>query len=143
MATTAEPKAVEPETVGTGAEDGAATVETTQNRASRVIRQNTYWAMGAGVIPWALLDTAAVVAVQLKMLKELGDVYGVPFSANAGKSAVTALLATVAGGAVALGVLGTGPFYGLVRYTPAPGPLPAPPPLPPLYALLGRACWRE
>src|SRR3546814_11773464 len=112
MATTAEPKAVEPETVGTGAEDGAATVETTQNRASRVIRQNTYWAMGAGVIPWALLDTAAVVAVQLKMLKELGDVYGVPFSANAGKSAVTALLATVAGGAVGHGVPGTGASIG-------------------------------
>src|SRR3546814_15974307 len=79
--------------------------------------------MGAGVIPWALLDTAAVVAVQLKMLKELGDVYGVTFSANAGKSAVTALLATVAGGAVGHGVLGNAAFYCLVRYTPAIGPI--------------------
>src|SRR3546814_17062890 len=104
MATTAEPKAVEPETVGTGAEDGAATVETTQNRASRVIRQNTYWAMGAGVIPWALLDTAAVVAVQLQMLQELGDVYGGPFSANAVTSEATTVAATCAGGACGAGV---------------------------------------
>lgn len=84
-----------------------ATMEDTDSRAARVVRHNMYWAAGAGLVPWPLVDTAALLGVQLKMLKELGDVYGVPFSANAGKSAVAALLGTVTGSASGHAVAGT------------------------------------
>lgn len=90
------------------AEEGAATEATDSKaeQAARVVRTNVYWSMGAGLIPWPIVDTAAVLAVQLKMLKELGDVYGVPFKANAGKSAVASLLASVVSTSAGQGLLG-------------------------------------
>lgn len=90
-------------------------------RAARVIRRNVLWSMGAGVIPIAFVDTAAIMAVQVKLLKELSDVYGVPFRANVGKSAVAALLGGLTASGVTNGLLATGLFHGLVRSMPVVG----------------------
>lgn len=90
-------------------------------RAARVIRRNVLWSVGAGVIPVAFVDTAAIMAVQIKLLKELSDVYGIPFKANAGKSAVAALLGGLTASGVSNGLLATGVFHGLVRSVPVIG----------------------
>ena len=92
-------------------------------RAARIIRTNVLWSMGAGVIPVAFVDTAAIMAVQVKLLKELADVYGVPFRANAGKTAVAALLGGLTAGGAAHGLLMSGLFHGLVRSVPVVGQL--------------------
>jgi len=90
-------------------------------QADTIIRNNVYWSIGAGVIPFRLLDTAALIAVQLKLLKELGDLYGVPFKANAVKSSVTALLAGIATTTVSGGLLSSGAVHGLLRSAPVIG----------------------
>lgn len=121
-------------TADAAAIDVGATEDSRDVAAARVIRHNVYWSMGAGVIPFAFLDTAAALGVQLKMLKELGDVYDVPFSANAGKSAVTALLASVTGGFVGHKVLGTAALRTLARRTPVIGTIVGLATMPAFYA---------
>ena len=96
-----------------------------EEKAAEVIRRNVLWSMGAGVIPIAYVDSAAVLAVQVKLLKELSDVYGVPFQANLGKSAVAALIGTVAAGGAGYSFLTSGVLYGLVRGVPVVGQLVA------------------
>lgn len=105
-----------------------------QAAAARIVRHNMYWSMGAGLIPWVVVDTAAAIAVQLKMLKELGDLYDVPFSANAGKSAVLSLLASVTGGVVGHKVLGAQVLRRLSRHTPVFGTIIGVATMPAFYA---------
>lgn len=105
-----------------------------QAAAARIVRHNMYWSMGAGLIPWMVIDTAAVVAVQLKMLKEMGDLYEVPFSANAGKSAVLSLLGSVTGGVVGHKVMGAQILQRLSRHTPVFGTIIGVATMPAFYA---------
>ena len=107
-------------------EDVVETAEVTltpEEQAAQVIRRNILWSMGAGIIPVAFVDTAAIMAVQVKLLKELADVYGIPFRANAGKSAVAALLGGLTASGASSGLLATGMFHGLIRSVPVVGPL--------------------
>jgi len=104
-------------------DEAAGTDVSTEEKSARVIRHNVLWSMGAGVIPVAYLDAAAILAVQLKLLKELADVHGVPFRANIGKSAVAALLGGLTTGGATYGVVTSGIFHGLVRSVPVIGQL--------------------
>lgn len=115
MATTSKKKKVE------SVADVAAKDMPVEQQAAEVIRRNILWSMGAGVIPFAYVDTAAVLAVQVKLVKELSDVYGVPFRANAGKSAVAALIGSLAAGGATQGVMASGLMYGLLRSVPVVG----------------------
>jgi len=90
-------------------------------QADRVIRHNVYWSAAAGVIPVPVLDTVALIGFQLKMLKELGDVYGVPFKANAVKSAVTALLSGTGTTLLTGGALHSATFVTFLRHSPVIG----------------------
>lgn len=76
----------------TDADSGAGS--DTSEAARRIIRRNMLWATGASVLPFRVIDTALLLGVQIKMLKELSDLHGVEFRANAGKSAVAVLLGT-------------------------------------------------
>ncbi|MDX9861715.1 MAG: DUF697 domain-containing protein [Rhodospirillales bacterium] len=96
-----------------------------EERAAEVIRRNVLWSMGAGVIPVAYVDSAAILAVQVKLLKELSDLYGVRFQANVGKSAVAALIGTVATSGASYGLLTSGIMHGLLRSVPVVGQLVA------------------
>lgn len=95
----------EPATDSAASDDLAKALE---NHAGTVIRTNMYLAAATGVIPFTYVDTAALIVVQLKMLKELSEVYGVSFRGDIGRSAVGALLGSVAPKALAGGVLGSG-----------------------------------
>lgn len=85
-----------------------------QGRA--VIRNNVYWALGAGVVPIPLFDVVAVLGVEVKMLKQLSDVYGVKFSEDIAKKLATSLLASL--GSVGLGVVVGG---SLLKFIPVVG----------------------
>ncbi len=89
--------------------------------ADDIIRTNMYWSMGAGVIPVTFLDTAALIAVQVKMLRELAIRYDVPFNTQAVKVSVTALLASVTAKGMAASTFTTGIVRGIARYTPVIG----------------------
>jgi uncharacterized protein (DUF697 family) len=62
-----------------------------EQQADKVIGSHVVWALGGGLIPMPLFDIAAVTAIQMDMLKQLADVYGVEFSSWTGKSFVSAL----------------------------------------------------
>lgn len=66
-------------------------------RAEAVIHRNVLWALGAGVVPFPLADLLAVIAVQVKMLKEMSDVYDVPFKEDLAKKLVASLLSGMGG----------------------------------------------
>jgi uncharacterized protein (DUF697 family) len=80
--------------------------------AARIIRENMLWAAGGGLIPVPLIDMIAITAVELKMLKELSDLYEVPFKEDQAKSIIVSLLAGL--GASALGSAVTFSVFKLV-----------------------------
>jgi len=74
---------------------GSAAIETTDahrdKRAAQLVDSCSLLSGGAGLIPIPVADVAAVAAVQLDMLRRLSKIYGVPFSANMGKSIIASL----------------------------------------------------
>jgi len=60
--------------------------------ASRIISNYTGWSAASGLIPVPVLDVAAVAAVQVKMIIELGKLYGQTLSENAVTSVVAVVL---------------------------------------------------
>lgn len=81
-------------------------------RGQAVIRRNVIWALGAGVLPFPLVDAVAVLAVQLKMLKQLSNVYDVEFKEGVAKKLAASLLTSV--GSVSLGIAVAGSLAKLV-----------------------------
>ena len=75
--------------------------ESRLGRAQAVVHRNVMWALGAGLVPVPFVDVVAVTSVQLKMLKELSEVYDVPFTSSIAKKLIGALLAGV--GSVGVG----------------------------------------
>ena len=62
--------------------------------AMGIVRRQSGWAAGAGLIPIPLLDIGAIAAVQAKMIRDLAKVYGVEFP----DVRVKALSSSLAGG---------------------------------------------
>ena len=88
--------------------------------AQKIIRQNVVWAVGGGVLPLPLVDVIAITAINVKMVKELADVYELPFKEDQVKSLLAALLAGL--GAPALGMALT---VSLIKSIPVIGALSA------------------
>jgi uncharacterized protein (DUF697 family) len=63
-------------------------------QADAIIRSHVVWATGGGLIPIPLVDFAAVTAIQLEMLQQLAQLYGVNYSKSLGKTFVSALTGT-------------------------------------------------
>jgi len=81
-------------------------------KGKAVIHRNVLWALGAGVVPLPLVDMVAVLAVELKMLKQLSDVYDAKFTDNVAKKIVGSLLSSV--GSVGLGLAVAGSLFKIV-----------------------------
>ena len=80
-----------------------------------IVKRNTLWSMGVGLLPMPGLDLIGVTGVQIKMLNELSHLYKVPFSEHRVKSIVTSLF----GG---LGTLAVAPaLFSLVKIIPIVG----------------------
>jgi uncharacterized protein (DUF697 family) len=77
-----------------------------------------YWSMGAGFIPLPYVDIAAVTGVQIKMLADLSQHYGIPFSKNRAKEIVAALIGGALPGPIAASVVGSA-----VKMVPVVGPI--------------------
>lgn len=65
-----------------------------KDQARSIIRSHVLWSMGGGLIPIPLVDFAAVTAIQLEMLQQLAELYGVDYSKSNGKAFVSALTGT-------------------------------------------------
>jgi uncharacterized protein (DUF697 family) len=78
-----------------------------QALAEAVINRYLPWSMGAGLIPLPMVDAAAVVGIQLKMLSEISKIYGVEFSENIGKNVIGSLVGGVGATTLAAGTFGS------------------------------------
>lgn len=67
------------------------------SRAEAIIKRNTLWSLGAGLLPFPVVDLFLASGVQLKMLKELSELYEVTFSDAAAKKIVTSLVSSTGG----------------------------------------------
>jgi uncharacterized protein (DUF697 family) len=74
-------------------------------RANAIVNRNVLWALSLGLVPVPLFDLIAQFAVQLKLLRELAQLYGVKFSEDLAKKLLSSLLSSASG--VSLGMLAT------------------------------------
>ncbi len=80
--------------------------------AHAIVRRNVLWSLGVGLVPVPIIDVLGVGAVQVKMLKELSELYGVKFSEQIAKKIVASLVAAV--GSAGLGVALASTFFKFV-----------------------------
>lgn len=90
------------------------TIERT-DQAARIIKYNVGWSAAAGLTPLPLFDLAAISAVQIRMIKQLADLYGVPFR----KELVKSLIGAAIGGGTAFAV--AAPIGSMVKAIPGIG----------------------
>ncbi len=64
-------------------------------QARQLVGSYANWSLAPGLLPTPVLDIALLTGIQLRMLSQLSKLYGVPFSRNAGKSIIAALLGSV------------------------------------------------
>jgi uncharacterized protein (DUF697 family) len=74
---------------------GASTLDLLESQARRIINRHMWLAMGAGLVPLPLIDMAALMGIQIRMLGQLSDNYHVPFSRDVVKKLISALLGAV------------------------------------------------
>ena len=71
------------------------------SRAMEIVKRNMLWSAAAGVVPIPLFELVAITAIEVKLIKELADYYGVSFRKDLAKTAVLSLVGSL--GSVALG----------------------------------------
>ncbi len=65
-----------------------------QEQAKKIINEHVLWSMGGGLIPIPLADLAAVTALQMGMLEQLSELYGVKQTGTFAKTFVSGLTGT-------------------------------------------------
>ncbi len=91
-------------------------VPTTEQAGLNLVKRYMWISAGVGLIPLPALDAAALIALQLKMLKDLTNLYpDIHFSEQLGKASITALLGASAP------IAGSGLGY-MLRALPVVGP---------------------
>jgi uncharacterized protein (DUF697 family) len=83
--------------------------------AAEIVRRKMLWSAGVGLVPVPLVDGAAFLGLQLHMIKQLCNLYGVTFKLHWVKNIVAALL-----GSLLPAGLGGPLAYGL-RFVPVIG----------------------
>lgn len=68
------------------------TKKLSKEELDRILRHHMLAATGMGLIPVPVADFAGLMAVQLNMIKELADIYEVPFLKEAVKNVLSSLL---------------------------------------------------
>lgn len=63
----------------------------TFQKGDAIVNNHVLYALGGGLIPFPLIDIAAVTAIQLDMVKQLCKLYGADYNENSGKHWITAL----------------------------------------------------
>lgn len=85
------------------------------DRSQEIIKNHVLVSMGAGLVPFPILDIAAVTAVQLDMLKQLARAYDISFSENSGKGILSALTGSTlarVGASMVKAIPGVGTLFG-------------------------------
>ncbi len=87
-----------------------------ESQALAIVKKNSLWAAGIGLLPMPLVNIAGIAAFEGKMLYELSKLYEIPFREDRVKSVVTALVGGAASTGISYGTVGaffkTLPFVG-------------------------------
>jgi uncharacterized protein (DUF697 family) len=75
--------------------------------ALEIVKRYALYSAGAGLIPIPVADFAAITALEVKMLHDLGDLYGVPFSQEKVRPIVAAIIGGYSSTRVGYGVGGS------------------------------------
>jgi uncharacterized protein (DUF697 family) len=75
--------------------------------AARVISTAVKWSAAAAIVPVPYVDLLALGAVQVKMVRDLAQVYGLEADSETLKGVISALLGTLAPAAISGGLLGS------------------------------------
>ena len=86
--------------------------------ANKIVNQNMLWAAGVGIFPIPVVDFVGITAVQLKMINDLANLYGIPFRRDVGKSIVASLIASLGAPTLAFGTVGS-----ILKGLPLVGPV--------------------
>ena len=87
-------------------------------RAGDIVRTMSAWSAGAGLIPFPVIDVAALVTSQVVMINKLSQLYDIPFREHAVKNLVGVLIGSVLPGGLAGGAVGS-----LIKSIPVVGQL--------------------
>ena len=96
-------------------------IDERREEAMEIVRRNIAWAAGGGLIAVPFLDIAAVTSVQLKMIKELTEVYDIPFSKKLGRSILASIVGGTGSSALAYGKIGALATGSLMKVVPVVG----------------------
>lgn len=99
-------------------------MSTKREQADAIIKKHVLFSIGGGLIPIPLADLAAVTALQVSMLEQLADLYGIGFNRSIAKSFVAGLAgSTVAkvGASLIKAIPGIGTLIGGVAMSATSG----------------------
>jgi len=85
--------------------------------AAALVRRHSAYAAGTPLLPVPLVDLIATSGVQVKMVRDLAELYEVEFSSDAAKSVISALVGTLGAQQAAVGA------SSLVKVVPFIGPV--------------------
>ncbi len=85
-------------------------------RGMTLIQRRIWWSAGAGLVPIPLAEVVAITAIQIRLIKDLADLYQLDFDQERAKSVVITLLGGL--GSVSLGKITA---LGLLRFLPGIG----------------------
>lgn len=85
--------------------------------AMEIVKRNSLYSAGVGIFAIPVVNVAGVAALQIKMLRELADHYGVPFQQDRVKSILSSLVGGVVSTKLGYGMVGT------IAKLPLVGPL--------------------
>ena len=71
------------------------TLEDQTELANHRIRQYAFGGMAVGLVPLPILDLAALVSLQMKLLHSLSTIFGIEFRADLGRAAIASLVGGV------------------------------------------------
>jgi uncharacterized protein (DUF697 family) len=87
-------------------------------KARQIAHSYVGWAVGAGLIPFPLVDVGSLVVLQVKMLTEIAELYEVPLERERARTLVMSTVGSVASQGIALAGIPT-----LLKFIPGLGTL--------------------
>lgn len=93
-------------------------VLTRQEQAEKLSKSHILWSMGCGLIPVPLVDLAGIMAVQVRLVAKMSEIYGVSYSEHRVKNIVAPLVTSVGVVPIGAGIMGS-----LVKSIPLVGTL--------------------
>jgi uncharacterized protein (DUF697 family) len=89
-------------------------------KALAIVKHYTLWAAAVGVVPVPILDMVTMLAVQMKMVQRLAELYEVPYSEQRVKSALAGLIGGYEAAQLGGGALKMFPVIGLFSLAAMP-----------------------